>query len=101
MSGAGKNRRLEGEVGMDQHQCEDMIYSLSEYVDNALSEEICAEIERHLEECDNCRIVVDSLRKTIYLYRVTTEPPNVPDDVRQRLMHRLNLDEFLHKQNKM
>ena len=41
--------------------------------------------------------IINTLEKTIYLYHTTTEqePPIVPDDVRQRLYKRLDLDEFL------
>jgi hypothetical protein len=45
--------------------------------------------------CDNCRIVIDTLRKTIELYQVTALPPNLPQDVHSRLFHRLALDEFI------
>jgi len=58
---------------------------------------LCARIERHMEGCENCRIVVDTLRKTVYLYRESVEPPSVPSDVRQRLFRSLDLDEFLYK----
>jgi anti-sigma factor (TIGR02949 family) len=82
---------------MDHENCNKLLYSLSEYIDGELDSEMCAQIERHLEGCDNCRIVIDSLRKTVYLYQVTTEPASVPEDVRQRLFRRLDLDEFLGK----
>ena len=82
---------------MDHENCRHLLDSLSDYVDETLGEELCDEIDRHLEDCDNCRIVVDSLRKTIYLYRVTAPPASVPDDVRTRLFLRLALDEFLGK----
>jgi anti-sigma factor RsiW len=82
---------------MDHGSCRHLLASLSEYIDGTLGNELCSELERHLEDCENCRIVVDSLRKTVYLYRVTSEPPTMPDDVRQRLFMRLDLDEFLEK----
>jgi hypothetical protein len=48
-----------------------------------------------MKDCDNCRIVVDTLGKTISLYQSSSEEVPVPEDVRQRLYHRLDLDEFL------
>ena len=80
---------------MDQGNCRHLLASLSDYVENEASESLCAEIERHLADCDNCRIVVDTLRKTIYLYHEAVPEPSVPDDVRQRLYHCLDLDDFL------
>jgi hypothetical protein len=41
---------------------------------------------------------VDTLRKTIYLYRSSTGPPDVPADVRDRLFRRLDLDEFANRE---
>lgn len=82
---------------MDHQKCRHLLGSLSDYVDGELAEEVCAEIDRHLEECENCRIVIDSLRKTIYLYKVASEPPTVPEEVRQRLYLSLDLEEFIEK----
>lgn len=77
--------------------CRQLLESLSEYIDGSLDESLCAEIDRHIANCEDCRIVVDTLRKTIYLYHVTTDPPQVPSDVRDRLYHRLNLEEYLDR----
>ena len=77
--------------------CREFLTSLSDYVDGVLQEELCAEIERHMSDCEDCRIVIDTLRKTVFLYRTTPMPPAVPDDVRQRLFHRLDLDDFLNR----
>ena len=77
--------------------CEYLLGSLSEYVDGALGEELCQEIERHVADCDDCRIVIDTLEKTIYLYHASTalEPPDMPEEVKTRLFKRLNLEDFL------
>ncbi|PKO20588.1 MAG: hypothetical protein CVU38_19330, partial [Chloroflexi bacterium HGW-Chloroflexi-1] len=42
--------------------CSDTLGTLSEYLDGELDEQFCAEIERHMAECGNCRIMVDTLR---------------------------------------
>lgn len=81
----------------DHEQCLRMLSSLSEYVDGTLETVICAEIEQHMSECENCRIVVDTLRKTVTLYQMTNDPPDVPEEVRQRLFRRLDLDAYLNK----
>jgi anti-sigma factor RsiW len=75
--------------------CKYLLDSLSDYVDGSLGNELCAELERHMSGCDNCRIVVDTLRKTVSLYKVNSEPAEVPEDVRERLFFSLNLEEFL------
>lgn len=80
---------------MDHHNCQHLLGSLSEYIDGTLEQKLCAELERHLTDCENCQVVVDSLRKTIYLYQAASEAPSVPEEVRQRLYLRLELEEFL------
>ena len=77
------------------HNCRHLLGSLSEYVDGTLDESLCAEIERHMSDCEDCRIVIDSLRKTIYLYKETSQQERMPDGVRQRLYQRLDLDDYL------
>jgi anti-sigma factor RsiW len=82
---------------MGRHpECRHLLESLSDYVEGDLPEELCAEIERHMAGCENCRVVVDTLRKTISLYRTTGSVTEMPEDARQRLFHRLDLDEFLN-----
>ncbi len=81
---------------MAHENCRHLLGALSDYVDGEAEAAICAEIERHLAGCDNCRVVVDTLKKTVYLYHdVATETPDLPAEVRQRLYQRLNLDELL------
>lgn len=82
---------------MHRHEeCRQLLNSLSDYVDKDLQQELCDEIELHMEDCDNCRIVVDTLSKTISLYQTSSDPAVVPEEIRQRLYHRLDLDEFLN-----
>jgi anti-sigma factor (TIGR02949 family) len=75
--------------------CRHLLDSLSEYIDGELGDQLCEELEGHFSNCEDCRIVVDTLRKTIYLYHATSELEPVPAEVRQRLYNRLNLDEYL------
>ncbi len=76
-------------------ECKKLLASLSDYVDGDLGEALCTEIEKHLSECENCQVVVNTLRKTVDLYRSDTQQTPVPASVMQRLYVRLNLDDFL------
>jgi predicted anti-sigma-YlaC factor YlaD len=78
-------------------QCRQLMVSLSDYVDGELQAELCAEIEEHLKNCDDCRIVVDTLRKTVELYRQSPDQVDLPDPVRERLFARLELNDFMKK----
>jgi len=79
----------------EKPHCHNLISTLSDYIDGELEPALCAELEQHLADCDNCRIVVNTLRKTIELYKETSEPEAIPNDIRQRLFYRLNLEEYL------
>lgn len=74
--------------------CYHLLDDLSDYLDGDASTAICAEIERHLATCDNCRVVVDTMNKTVLLYRDLPQP-TLPDDVRTRLFQSLDLEEFI------
>lgn len=81
---------------MSPHEnCHHLLAELSSYLDGEAEAQICAEIERHLAGCDNCQVVVDTLRKTVSLYQVQQTEPELPSDVRQRLYARLKLDDLL------
>jgi len=78
-------------------QCKQLLGNLSEYIDGELQAELCAMIDEHLKDCDNCRIVVNTLRKTVELYEQTAAPVSLPDVVRDRLFLKLDLKDFLKK----
>lgn len=76
--------------------CRHLLSSLSDYVDGTVSDAICDEIEQHLADCDNCRIVVDTLKRTVYLVQESNKAEfQLPEDVRGRLFKALNLEDFL------
>lgn len=75
--------------------CHALIETISDYVDGVLDPALCAELERHLKDCDNCRIVVNTMRKTIELYKGAFADETIPEEVRQRLYFRLDLVDFL------
>ncbi|MCI0403239.1 MAG: zf-HC2 domain-containing protein [Acidobacteria bacterium] len=64
--------------------CGDVIKQLNSYLDGELDETLRWELMAHLEECTDCRVVVDTTRKTIELY-CNSEPLPLPSDVRARL----------------
>lgn len=76
---------------MGNQNCRDLLGQLSDYIDGELEEELCAQIEQHMAGCDNCRIMIDTLRKTIILYK-TQPQANVPDRVHEELVKMLDLD---------
>lgn len=83
---------------MNEHihaECEELLGSLSAYIDGELAPALCQELEKHLEGCENCRVVLNTTKRTIELVHLPVENRNLPDDVRERLFKRLNLDDYL------
>jgi anti-sigma factor RsiW len=78
---------------VDEHHCRHLLGELSDFVDGEASAAICAEIERHLAGCGNCRVVVDTLRQTVKLYRELPQP-GLPAAARARLYKSLDLEAF-------
>jgi predicted anti-sigma-YlaC factor YlaD len=64
--------------------CKSIVKELSNYLDEGLDASLKASIEKHLEHCEDCRIVVDTTRQTIQIF-CNSEPAPLPDDTRARL----------------
>jgi predicted anti-sigma-YlaC factor YlaD len=74
--------------------CRNVVKELSNYLDEALDQTLKASIEQHLTNCEDCRLVVDTTRKTIQIY-CNAEPLPLPEDTRIRL--RQALEKRLHR----
>jgi predicted anti-sigma-YlaC factor YlaD len=64
--------------------CRSIVRELSNYLDEALDSTLRASIEKHLEHCEDCRVVVDTTKQTIQIF-CNSEPAPLPEDTRQRL----------------
>lgn len=65
-------------------KCKQLIRELSDYLDGVLEPGVLADLERHLEHCEDCRLVVDTTRKTIQVF-CNAEPAPLEPDIRERL----------------
>jgi len=72
--------------------CKEILSQLSDYIDGELAACLCTELEAHLADCPDCQVMVDTLRKTIVLYRGCL-PDELPSDVRTRLHAVLRLEQ--------
>ncbi len=80
----------------DRSKCHSLMDTLCDYVDGTLSDTLCQDLEQHLAECQDCRIVVDTMRKTITLiHQCNDQEAEVPGQVRERLYKTLNLEDYL------
>ena len=65
-------------------KCSEIIRELSSYLNGETDTTLMADLERHLGKCEDCRLVVDTTRKTIHLF-CNAQPAPLPEDVRGRL----------------
>lgn len=68
--------------------CKDFLHELSDYLDDSLDPEIKAKLHKHVNECPNCWVVLDTTQKTIKVYK-GLEPQTIPTDIHSRLMSAL------------
>jgi len=57
-------------------ECKEVFALLSQYLDEDLPEDVCREIESHVEGCVSCVKFVESLKKSIGLCRSCIEQDN-------------------------
>ncbi len=80
--------------------CKDLLGNLSNYIDGDLNDDLCQDLQRHIAGCENCRVVFDTLTKTVYLYHASAQDVEVPAEVRGRLFETLHLDNYLKPDQK-
>jgi anti-sigma factor RsiW len=64
--------------------CKKIILELSNYLDNEMDSALRLEFEEHMGHCPDCRVVIDTTRQTIEIYR-GCEPVPLPHGLHDRL----------------
>ena len=64
--------------------CKGVIREISNYIDGDLELPAKQELERHLEHCGECNLVVNQTRLTVEVF-CDSKPIELPDEVRSRL----------------
>ncbi|MCX6136333.1 MAG: hypothetical protein NTV54_02405 [Ignavibacteriales bacterium] len=54
--------------------CRSVYKHICENLDADIDSAKCRRIRAHIEECENCTAYLDSLKKTVYLYRAYPTP---------------------------
>ena len=71
-------------------QCEDILAHICDKLDSDLDSPRCRKIKEHIAECPNCCAYLDSLKKTIHLYKIYPDP-KIPQGVRKKIYSSLKL----------
>lgn len=64
--------------------CRGVIREISNYIDGELELPVKQELERHLEHCGDCNLVVNQTRLTVDVF-CDAKPVELPSDVKSRL----------------
>jgi hypothetical protein len=72
-------------VSVPVFTCRQFTASLGDYLDEALQVPVREELDRHVRECSRCRVIWETTRKTVELYKNAPICP-VPVEVELRLM---------------
>jgi hypothetical protein len=70
--------------------CRDIFRHICENLDENMDSPECREIRKHMDDCPDCVAYLDSLKKTVRLYRVYPSP-KVPGTAHRRLIAKLKL----------
>ena len=68
--------------------CQEVLDQLSEYLDDEARTELVHQVDHHLGMCSHCRAEVDTLRRTIQIYRCEERvvlPVKVSEKLQQAL----------------
>jgi len=61
--------------------CPDVLTMLSQHLEDEISADLCAQMERHLESCGHCRGACDTLKRTLALCHASAAAKEVPAPV--------------------
>jgi anti-sigma factor RsiW len=61
--------------------CREIFENLSAYIDAELDPELCEEIEDHMKGCNPCVAFLNTLKKTVVLYKYSKKDDPVPSEI--------------------
>jgi len=64
--------------------CKQFLQELNDYLDPSTDPAMKGHLERHVSECPNCFVLVDTTKKTLQIYK-GLEPQTIPENVKARL----------------
>ena len=64
--------------------CKQFLQELNDYLDPNTDPTTKGQLEKHVNECPNCFVIVDTTKKTMQIYK-GVEPQSIPDTVKARL----------------
>ncbi|MBN1464432.1 hypothetical protein JXA02_01635 [candidate division KSB1 bacterium] len=79
--------------------CEKMLQQVCDELAEDINSELCEKLKKHLENCQDCREQVESMRSTVNLFQCLKDK-KVPRDIHERLLKLLNVEDAAYKLNR-
>ena len=73
---------------MKRLSCQEVLDQLADYLDDDARAELVQQVDSHLGECSHCQVEVDTLRRTIMIFRCDEKvvlPTPLSDKLQQAL----------------
>jgi anti-sigma factor RsiW len=70
--------------------CPQFLEELNDYLDDEVDAEMRSELERHLSKCPGCRVIRDTTRKTVRVFK-GLEPYPISSQLESRLLRAIAL----------
>jgi anti-sigma factor (TIGR02949 family) len=64
--------------------CKQFLQELNDFLDPNCDPETRRHLEKHVTECPNCFVIVDTTKKTMQVYK-GCQPQAIPEDIKTRL----------------
>jgi len=64
--------------------CKQFLQELNDYLDPSVDSALKGKLEKHVAECPNCFVIVDTTQKTLQVYK-GMKAQEIPADVQTRL----------------
>ena len=68
--------------------CKEFLKELNDFLDDLIDPETKKHWQKHVDECPNCFVMVDTTRKTLQVYK-GMEEQDVPPTIKNRLLDAL------------
>ncbi len=70
------------------------IKEICEIMGEDLDAPLCEEVIEHLNACPTCKVYLDTVKKTVFLCREVECPEELPQEVNDRLLKVLHLEDL-------
>ena len=69
--------------------CKEFMQEISDFLDEDVDQELRSKLDKHIAECPNCFVILDTTKRTIQVYK-GLDPQPIPEDIHNRLMNAID-----------